>query len=676
MRIASAYTLYKREMLEVVRDRRTLFLMVVFPLLLYPGLFLVASQIAMESAHDVESELALVAVTPDVPPPLISRVGLSQKVAYDVVDGLEEGLAALKARNVAAVVVLPAEFERRGEGLETSVVEIHFDATREVSERVQRQLTEALEAIDAEMLSGRLELRRLPASFANPVTIRAENVAPPEAVGGHLFGRIAPLLIIMMIAMGAFYPAIEVTVGEKERGTLQTLLTAPIAALEIVTGKFLAVFTVSAIAGAANVASMSLLVGMAAFMPGDVASAISLHIAPLNGLFILVTTALVGLLFSAVMMTIATFAKSSKEAQAWMTPVYLLGILPTLVVQMPGITLEGSFQLVPVLNHALLLRELIEGKLVFGNVFAVVVSSLIYTAASLILAARIFEHESTVLGDGGWFRRTGARRVLPVPSAGDAMGFLAVVFVFLFYGGSALQAWNLRAGVAVTQWGLILLPSLLFLRRYGADLRASLGLYRPPWRSMLAAVAIGVTAWYPVLWLSAASAPSADDPSRRMVEEMFRALLGTEVSLVVALFVVAVSPAVCEEVLFRGVLLRSFLRRFHPRTAILLTALLFGVFHMSLERVLPTAGLGVVLGVLAWRSGSLLPGVVFHALHNGLSVLLARYEVEIPGISIAGAPVAWQVALVAFGLGLGMWALVTEKAPAEDGASAGGQSRP
>ena len=85
---------------------------------------------------------------------------------------------------------------------------------------------------------------------------------------------------------------------------------------------------------------------------------------------------------------------------------------------------------------------------------------------------------------------------------------------------------------------------------------------------------------------------------------MFRALLGSAVQLVVALFDVAVSPAVCEDVLFRGVLLRSFLRRFRPRTAILLTALLFGVFHMSLERVLPAAGLGVVLGVRAWRSGS------------------------------------------------------------------------
>ncbi len=648
-----AYLIWKKEMLEVVRDRRTLFFTVVFPLLLYPGLFLVTSQVALESQAQVESETAVVAVHPAVPEGLRARVDDATVRLEDAPD-LAAAREALRAETLAAVLDVGPDFEAHVAGTGTRTLPIAFDATREVSQRVRGQLEKWLLELGRALADRRLEARSLPATTARPILLEDNNIAPPEAVGGHFLGRIAPLLILMMIAMGAFYPAIEVTVGEKERGTLQTLLTAPVTAFQIISGKFLSVFAVSALAGAANLVSIGLLLLLASRFPGEISEAISIDISLGAGAAIAWVALLSGLFFAAVMMMVATWAKSGKEAQAWMTPVYLLTILPTTIAQMPGIELDGGLRIAPVLSHALALRELLEGAVDLGDLFAVTVSSLLYTGLALVVAARSFEHEATVLGDGGFLRPSGARHIPePVVPGGDAMAFLAVVFVLLFYGGALLQSWHLLGGVAITQWLLILAPCLAFLRWRKADVRQSLGLATPPWTAWVAAIALGLSAWYPVLYGASRLASEVDSPSRRMLEETFRQLLGAEVPLALVLFAVAVSPAVCEEVLFRGVLLRAFLRRQSPRMAVLSTALLFGAFHMSVDRFFPTALLGVVLGLMAVRFGSLWPGVVFHGLHNGVSVLLARFEVQVPGITGEGPVDPVHVGAVVAAVALG-----------------------
>jgi sodium transport system permease protein len=646
IRPAAVLTLYKKELLEVVRDRRALFLTVVFPLILYPTIFLVASQVAMKSLSDIEAESAVALVVPSPPPSLLGHVKADDNVSLRASPTVEGALASLRAGEAAAVVDLTGLADAASAADEGTVTaHVHFDSTSEVSARVRTQVQGYLTALRDERLAERLTRRHLPETFARPLAVESDDIAPPAAVGGHLLGKIAPLLIIMMIALGAFYPAIEVTVGEKERGTLQTLLTAPVTSLEIVTGKFLSVFTVALLAGAANILSMGLLALLATTLPGELSGAMALDLNFVQVLVLLAVIGLVGLLVAAVMMAIATLARTNKEAQAWMTPVYLLCVLPPMLSQIPGLNLDGGLQGVPLLGHALLMRELLEGTVHGGHIFGVFVASLLFTAAALVLAARIFQHESTVLGDVAFFGPAAPGERRPIPTAGDAVALLTLVFILIFYGGSLLQSWHMLAGVALTQWLLLLVPCVAFLRWQRADLRAALGLRLPRPAFVVSAVLLGAAAWYPVTFAAAALQGSGDDPSSRALEELFRQLLGGDVPLAVLLFVIAVSPAICEEVLFRGVLLRAFATAMRPRVAVLLTALLFGAFHMSAIRFLPTASLGLLLGALAVRSGSILPSMIVHVLHNGISVLLARGILSVPGLTEPGTPPLWQPVL-------------------------------
>lgn len=656
-------TLLRKELIEVVRDRRSLFLMLVLPLLLYPLLFLVTTQVAVQQIQKIEAELVPVAVSGwTVPQPIVDRIGAQDHIQLVAIQA-RDPKALLASGEVRLAVLLPETLGRSLADEEPAVVTLLYDETDMTSNRALDQLRRALQDWADELVVERLDRRGLGPNLVRPFDIERVSVAPPQKVGGHLLGQIVPLLIVMMVVLGAFYPAIEVTAGEKERGTLQTLLTAPVAPLEIIFGKFVSVFCVAAITAAANIASIAMLFGMVQMLPEKAAAEIDLGLGWATLLLVFGVAILIGLMFSAIMMTVAVLARTFKEAQAYMTPVYLLCVMPVVFAQLPGMELEGLLQLVPGLNQALLLREIFEGTISLQHIFAVVVSTAIYTIGTLIVAARIFEREAILLGEVGikGLFQPGVPSG-PIPRPGQAFALCAVIFVLLFYVGSVAQAWHLIGGLAITQWILIGVPVLLFIRLGGRSARQALGARSPPARAVISAGLLGAAAWYPLMFLASlwetAAPADPDDPAYRMMEELLQALVGDATPVWLLLGVVALSPAVCEELLFRGVVLRSMQGRFRTRTIVLVTALLFGAFHMSAARFLPTSALGVVLALLALRSGSILPCIVFHFLHNGLSVLLARYEVAVPGVTVPGTPVLWQAGLAVVLLALGTWLLV------------------
>ena len=201
---------------------------------------------------------------------------------------------------------------------------------------------------------------------------------------------------------GAFYPAIDLTAGEKERKTIQTLLTSPVRPLEVVCGKYLTVLTIALISGGINILSILLIVGQNVMMAeGD--SSMSFGLEEISAVDVAVLCFLVvvlGLMFSALLMSIASLAESPKEAQNYLSPVYLLCLLPVIIAQLPGIELTHSTAFIPVLNLALIMKEVMIKGVVWDNLFLVTVSSLIVTVLMLSLAARLFNREELVTGRG------------------------------------------------------------------------------------------------------------------------------------------------------------------------------------------------------------------------------------------------------------------------------------
>jgi len=652
-------TVIGKELLEVARDRRTLFLMVILPLLVYPLLFLATTQVAVSQVQKIQATTVRIGVTAEVPSGLRDQLQPKDRIEL-VPTTLDRGLAMVQSGELAGLLTVTETHSGGLAGGGTVALHLAYDATSETSNRAQGQLKERLTEWRKRLVAARLVARDLPPSLLHPISLRSENIAPARKVSGHLLGQIVPLLIVMMVVLGAFYPAIEVTAGEKERGTLQTLLTAPLRPLEIILAKFVAVCAVAFIAGLANILSIGLLLLMVKFMPG--ADALPFDVGISGGALAIIglVSLLVGLLFSAVMMTVAVLARTFKEAQAYTTPVYLLSVAPVMFAQLPGMRLTGVLAFIPGLNQALLMREELEGTATAQQIFAVVVSSLVFTAGTLVVAARIFERESILLGEAGvraLFTDDGRRRPTLVPRPGEAIALLAICFVLFFYAGGALQAWRLLAGLAISHWGLLLGAVLAFIGIKHLDPVATLGLRKPGWRPLAAALLLGLSLWYPVgLGLEWLVSPDPDDPTARMLASLL-----SGAPLWALLLVIAATPAVTEEFLFRGVLLRALQPWFSPRAVLWTTALLFGAFHMSAARMIPTTLLGLVLGALALRSGSIFPGMLFHLLHNGASLLIARLEVKVPGVTTRGALVPWHVALVVVSLALGLWCLRASK---------------
>jgi sodium transport system permease protein len=215
--------------------------------------------------------------------------------------------------------------------------------------------------------------------------------------------------------------------------------------------------------------------------------------------------------------------------------------------------------------------------------------------------------------------------MIRVPSPAAAVFFVAGVAVLFVSGGLGLSAWLGEPGVVTSEWLLLFVPALLFVRFGGYDPAATFLLGRPAARSLAAGalLVVGATpvAWG-IGWLQGFVLPVPPE-----MEEALRALVTAHSPgrLAWLLLAVALTPALCEEAVFRGVLLSST-RQLPPWRAVLLNGVVFGAFHLSFEspvRFLPTAWVGIVIAWGVLRSGSIWTGVLMHLLNNASIVLLA-----------------------------------------------------
>ncbi len=639
------FLVYRKELRETLRDRRTLIVMVLLPLALYPLMGVGISQwLGTQQGVRARQASRLGLRGPEWP-------ALSLSLAHDpVLEVKGQGDAnAVRRGKLDAVLELPAATPaQRAEG--TVRVKILFDAARDRSSQAEERVRQALRRFSDEQRGERLRLRGLPPSLALPLTSEGVNLATSRDLGAHLLSSVLPLVLVLMVLLGAFYPAIDLTAGEKERGTLETLFVAPAARVDVVAGKFLAVATIALTTGLLNIASMGLTVLLGfgpALKAAGLAAAIPWSAVALTGVALLPTA----FFFAALMIAVASLARSFKEAQNLLTPIYLACVLPAMASQLPGLELSPLLALVPVVNISLLARELISGT-VPGLAMALALgSTLLYAFVALKIAARIYNSERLLFApELARARRPTTRRPLPEPM--EAGLVLLAVMALLQLVGNPLQVHHLIGGILLTEWVLIAGPVLLLVRLAPLDPRSALGLTRPRGLALLGAALIGISAWYLVGVIIEGVQQRVLPMPRELIDEMHRLLLSSGRPLALDLFALALSPAICEELLFRGLVLRASWPRLGTASALLLNGLLFGLFHMSIYRVFPTFLLGVVLAFLALRTGSLLPGILLHFLNNAAALVVGRYaakDLHLPtGVAIAAAAAA--LVLLAVGL--------------------------
>lgn len=732
------WLVFTKELRETLRDRRTLIVMVLLPLALYPLIGIGMTQYIGVQQRKQQLRPSTIALRGAAWPELRSvlRGTRHLRLASPASSPPASTPAVLLKRKVVdAVVVLPARPQALDAG-GTLGLHIFFDETRDTSLLALRRTRRALRAFGEEALAQRLGSQGLPASFTRPLKLSEESVASRKEVGSYLLARILPLIVVLMVLLGAFYPAIDVTAGEKERGTFESLLIAPVPRLSLILGKFLVVMTIAIMTGLLNLLSIGVTLGVG-FGPALKAANVAAEI-PWSALALtLVAIVPAAALFAAVMVGVASLARSFKEAQNLLTPVYLVCIVPAMAGQLPGFELDYGTALIPAVNVSLLTRELIAGHLALGPTLLALAATSVYALIALAIAARIYDSERLLfVGDRPIWRRR--RRVDPASAAaqrgvvvaaakrkaqalagsegggGDGAGqgrdggtagptagvggvtgsgsgldstaqlpsmdaveppqaieaglLMLVVMSLTVLVGVPLQGRSLIGGLLVTEWLLIAAPVVAALWLGKHDVRDVLSLRKPSVAVLIGALLAGASAWFLVSLFVEHVQQRFFPMPKELMEGMQKLLFDPKRPLAIDLFALAISPAICEELLFRGFLLRTSRATLGLRAAVLLNAVLFGLFHMSVYRFFPTAILGAVLSLIVLRSGSLWPAMLFHALNNSAAILLGRL-LGARATQPESTPLWPYLPLALAACSLGLW-LALRRGPHHDAPSA------
>lgn len=407
-------TVYQKELKDSLRDRRTLISTIVIPTLVMPLLFFGLGKIMANVVSKAREDIPTVALLGgEDSPGIVQQFRASARLR--VVPTPAEWQRAISEKRLRVAVQLPEKFGAMLEAGAAPAVKIFYYEGELKSDNGARVVERFLGELREQAVAARLAAHGLPKSAARPFEFRRENVAPPEKVGGNLFGGLVPYLIIILCFTGAMYPAMDLTAGEKERGTMETLLCSPVPRIDIVLGKFLLVLTGSLSAMLFMLLSMGLtvMVGGAllfgggasgrgaataakAAQAGAAAGDVLPMIDPLGVVGVLAMVFPVAVLFAAVAFTVSLFAKSYKEAQSYLGPLIIIVIMPGVVGMLPGIDLSAKTALVPILNLSLVCKEMLSGVWHWGYIGLIFGSTSVYAAVALWLAVKMFEREDVI----------------------------------------------------------------------------------------------------------------------------------------------------------------------------------------------------------------------------------------------------------------------------------------
>ncbi len=387
-------TIYKKEFLDVLRDRRTLISMIVVPLLLIPLMTVGMSTIVGSQLKKTKAETHKIAIEGADNYPRLSEY-IASTDGLEVVS-VDDYKSAIADKSLGAAVVIPESAATAVEMGDSAVVKIYYDAAEIKSQFARNRITKSIAAFKDSVVSERLKVLGADVHILNPISVRTENVASEEKMSGYALAIFLPYIIIILTMVGAMYPAIDLTAGEKERGTLETILASPASRMEIAAGKFLTIFTASMITALISLISLTLTakIGMANFEAGS--SDIAFKIQPLSFIVLLLLMLPISCLFSATLMTISLFAKSYKEAQSYLTPAMMVVIIPSMISFVPGIELNFKLALVPIVNISLVAKEALMGNIQWGYIGLVFLSTAVLASLSVFIAKRQFDREEVL----------------------------------------------------------------------------------------------------------------------------------------------------------------------------------------------------------------------------------------------------------------------------------------
>lgn len=679
--------LLKKELLDVFRDKKAIIMMVLVPILLYPLIFfgsMAVMTMIQSNMEEGEYKVAIVASDDGALKSAVEKHNENAKVeaqekaetestdqGNSSEDSVSQGNSASTSANGIATDVLTLVDAPSGDYQEAlqneeldayvtsskdssgkTVYEVYYVSSITNSSYAAGIVRDVVDELSREESKEKIQAAGLDADvIMNPVVCESEDLASSEQSAGSILGMILPFLLVLSLLMGTMYPAIDVTAGEKERGTLETLLTLPVSNREIIFSKFFTVAIIGIISALLNIVSIAFMGIYMIRLMGDAMESMGISFAGIDiGKFIpaIIFTVLAILAFSlfisAVTMCITSLAKSYKEANNYITPLMLVVMLTGYIGFIPNIELTHTMALVPVANICLMIKNLLLFKVEYKLVAVVLVSNVLYAIVAVLILSRIYDSENVLFDEGKFslklFERRSNMKKGGVPTTGDAWFMVVFVMFAYLYLGSVLEMKYGFGGIFGIQMIIFVLP-LLYVLYTKRSILQTYSFRKTKFMNFVAALFMGCGAMLIGIILTSFVSMLFPTEAEMVSSGLMNELMSDNELLTFA--VVALTPAVCEEMLFRGFLFSAFRGRYKIVVSVLLTAVIFGVYHMSIVRFFTTALLGAALAVIVYYSDSIFPAMMMHAINNGIAVLqmyhpdtmeniFPLFAVEEPGI--------------------------------------------
>jgi sodium transport system permease protein len=389
--------IFIKELTDMIRDRRTIFMMVVMPLVVIPLLATTAiklTQSQIEKAKDKELRVAVIGET--AAPELFKRLSKEENFFLVTMTNADSARAMTAEQTLDGVVIIPQDFSEFVEGDKQATIRLIFKSSESLN-AARRRIEAIIDQYDREIVNERIGRLQLDETLFDAIAIEREDVASTEEKFAENAGGFLPYIFIIFGFMGSIYPALDLGAGEKERGTLETILSSPASRFDIVMGKFLVVVLFSI--ATAFLAMLGVLIMVYQFLP-TIETNITQTVMDMLGprrIFIIMSMVLpVSAFFAAVALAISIFARSFKEAQSMMAPLNIIIILPAMIGMLPGFKLSAVTAAIPILNLSLATKAILGGSadpILIGEVY---LSLFFLAGVSIYGCVKWFNREETL----------------------------------------------------------------------------------------------------------------------------------------------------------------------------------------------------------------------------------------------------------------------------------------
>nr|HPN40801.1 ABC transporter permease subunit [Candidatus Cloacimonadota bacterium] len=388
MSFNKALIVYRKELLEMMRDRRTLFATFIIPLILYPLLFIGFGSIMSRQTAVLEERGAEIAFADSVNNHISAAIiaGIKTNKGYNLLPYNQDTQGLYNSGNIQAIVSIGDSITAAGSSVYKVLVS--YDSSKERNQLIYRKIKDSVTETKESSIATELSKRDVDPALMELIRVDAIDTSSAQKRLGSYLGMILPYIMIMMLVAGAATVAGDLVAGEKERRTLETLLVSSAQRNELVLGKYLTIITVAMVNVVVNLFSMGFSMQ---FLVGSQGIASSMTQMPVVGFLILLAAMLpLATLFAALLMSISTFSRNLKEAASYQQPVMMISMLLGMISFIPSVEINNLLALVPVVNIALLFKAVLINEYQLSHLLITVGSTLLLDIGAIWLTVKLF----------------------------------------------------------------------------------------------------------------------------------------------------------------------------------------------------------------------------------------------------------------------------------------------